>query len=171
MHEPNPAVDLELDSILGFLRAIGLKVQACALEGDTFLPGIEVREGGLLYDLQRLAWPADLLHEAGHLAVMPAALRPGLSGDLHDCSTVPHAGEAEAIAWAYAASLAIGLNARSLFHAGGYQGRGESLAFTFEAGCYPGAAGLVAAGLALEPAQARTNGQLPYPVLRQWLRD
>jgi hypothetical protein len=36
--------------------------------------------GGLVYDWERLTWPGDLLHEAGHIAVIPAALRPTIGG-------------------------------------------------------------------------------------------
>lgn len=156
--------------LIAFLREIGLRVDEEALPTPGFLPGVAIRAGGLVVDRAALQWPGDLLHEAGHLAVMPAALRPAQSGALHDCEHVAHAGEAEATAWAYAAACAVGLSARELFHAGGYHGQGEALATTFGFGVYPGLHGLMQAGMAYGLAEARTLGVEPFPRMRRWLR-
>ena len=59
--------------IAEFLRSIGLPVRAGAIPDATFLPGIHMERGGLVADEARLCYPGDLLHEAGHLAVMTAA--------------------------------------------------------------------------------------------------
>lgn len=158
-------------AIVEFLRAIGLKVQYAELGDACFLPGIDIRDGSLWVDRARLCWPGDLLHEAGHLAVLPAALRAVQSGDLHDGEQVPHAGEAEATAWAYAACRALGLPADLLFHDGGYHGRGAALAMTFSLGVYPGLHGLMQAGLAYGLAEARRLGAEPYPRMQRWLRE
>src|SRR5258708_1523489 len=61
-----------MDCVLDFLRGIGLAVSIGEIEGPTVLPGIRVVAGGLVVDPARLKHPGDLLHEAGHLAVMPA---------------------------------------------------------------------------------------------------
>ena len=66
--------------IVTFLRGIGIEVRAAQLDHSTFLPGIEVDSGRLHVDEGKLIYPGDLLHEAGHLAVAPRALRTGLSG-------------------------------------------------------------------------------------------
>lgn len=157
-------------SLLDFLRSIGLRVDEENLEAPGFLPGIAIRDGGLVVDRARLQWPGDLLHEAGHLAVMPATLRPLQTGALHDCEHVPHAGEAEATAWAYAAACATGLPAAELFHEGGYHGCGPRLATTYRCGVYPGLHGLMQAGMAHGIAQARELGTQPYPHMLRWLR-
>lgn len=166
-----PVDDALVTRVLAFLRAIGLRVDEETLQTPGFLPGVAVRDGGLVVDRAALQWPGDLLHEAGHLAVMPAALRPRQSGALHDCEHVPHAGEAEATAWAYAAACAVGLSARELFHAGGYHGHGEGLAMTYACGVYPGLHGLMQAGMAHGIAQAQTLGVAAYPRMRRWLRE
>ena len=153
------------------MRGIGLRVIEGPLQAPAFLPGIEIRCGELVVDRLRLQWPADVLHEAGHLAVMPASLRALQSGNLHDCEDVPHAGEAEAMAWAYAAACAIGLPAEALFHAGGYRGWGRQLALTFACGVYPGLHGLSEAGMALGIRQAESAGVPAYPHMLRWLRD
>lgn len=164
---PNEALT---DRLIAFLRGIGLRVDEETLATSGFLPGVCIRAGGLVVDRGALAWPGDLLHEAGHLAVMPAALRPEQNGALHDCELVPHAGEAEAIAWAFAAACAVGLSARELFHAGGYHGHGEALAMTFGCGVYPGLHGLMQADMAYGSAEARSAGVEAYPHMRRWLR-
>lgn len=169
MHAPSPTRDLT-ERLLQFLRGIGITVEETRLTDTCFLPGIEIFEGRLRVDVTRLQWPADLLHEAGHLAVLPPELRTRQSGALHDCEHVPHAGEAEATAWAYAAARAIGVPAEVLFHDGGYHGRGKALAMTFSLGVYPGLHGLMQAGMAHGLAQARELGTQPYPHMRHWLR-
>lgn len=159
------------DRLIAFLRDIGLRVDEEPLATPGFLPGVAVRAGGLVVDRGALRWPGDLLHEAGHLAVMPEALRPVQDGALHDCEHVPHAGEAEATAWAYAAACAVGLSARELFHAGGYHGYGEGLAMTYACGVYPGLHGLMQAGMAHGMTEAQTLGVAAYPWMRRWLRE
>ncbi|MBF9265988.1 hypothetical protein [Paracidovorax cattleyae] len=156
--------------ILDFLRGIGLPVREAPLPDGSFLPGVRIERGGLCDRAYILAWPGDLLHEAGHLAVVPAALRAGMDDALQDLPAVEHGGEIEATAWAWAASCHLGLDAAVLFHDGGYHGQGQSLRFTFGMGVYLGLPGLVAAGMALSSAQAAAQGGEPYPHMQVWLR-
>ena len=159
------------ERIAAFLASIGLPLAEGEIPATALLPGVAIVFGGLVVDRDRLIWPGDLLHEAGHIAVIPAALRPTLGGTLADNPEVPYAGEPEATAWAWAALIAIGLEPEVLFHEGGYQGRSPGLAFTFSIGGYPGAAGLIAAGLALSGPEAASQGLLPYPHMVRWLRE
>src|SRR5687768_15343073 len=55
-------------TIAQFLTGIGIEVVPAELDDDCLLPGIQVDRGRLLVDESRLAFPGDLLHEAGHLA-------------------------------------------------------------------------------------------------------
>lgn len=156
--------------VMSFLRGIGLAVTEAPVPPDSFLPGLRIVQGGLQVDLDQLRWPGDLLHEAGHLAVVPAALRATMGDALAELPPVPHAGEIEATAWAWAALRHLQLPSEVLFHDGGYHGRSQGLRTTFELGVYLGAAGLVSAGLAATPAQALA-GAAPYPHLMIWLRS
>lgn len=61
--------------IADFLNEIGLAVRAASLDEETFLPGILIRKGEILVDEEKLLYPGDLLHEAGHLAIAPKDLR------------------------------------------------------------------------------------------------
>ena len=57
--------------IAEFLLSIGLEVAAVNRLENTFLPGVAIQNGVLVIDEQRLLYPGDLLHEAGHLAMLP----------------------------------------------------------------------------------------------------
>lgn len=166
-----PPTDPVLERILAFLGEVGIPVREATIEGDSFLPGVRVADGGLRFDRARLRWPGDLLHEAGHLAVLPPARRTAMSDDLPGHEAVPHAGEMEATAWAWAAIVAIGLDPSVLFHEGGYRGLSPSLVVTFSMGVYPGAQGLAQAGMAALGADAAARGVAPYPAMLRWLRD
>jgi hypothetical protein len=80
-------------------------------------------------------------------------------------------GEVEATAWAYAASVALGLDPAVLFHEGGYHGRSASLVMTYALGVYPGCKGLADNGMTLVGDQARRAGVAPYPHMQRWLRQ
>jgi hypothetical protein len=160
-----------VDRIIGFLRGIGIDVVETALPDESFLPGVLIRAGTLVVDRARLRWPGDLLHEAGHIAVTPSTLRPALDAALETEAQAPHAGEAEATAWAFAALVHLGLDPALLFHDGGYGGHAAGLRMSFEVGVYPGAFGLAQAGLARIGDDARAAGVAPYPSMRRWLRE
>jgi hypothetical protein len=143
-----------MDRIVGFLREIGLVVRVAEIEGPTVLPGIKVVEGGLVVDPARLKYPGDLLHEAGHLAVMPAARRAQANDD-----TGSDGGEEmAAIAWSYAAAVRLELDARVVFHEAGYRGGSDSMVENFAAGRYIGVPILVWLGMTER-----------YPEMLRWL--
>ena len=141
-----------------------------AIPGDSLLPGVAIERGELILDRARNTWPGDLLHEAGHLAVLPFAVRRTVSGNLPDTVLAEYAGEPEATAWAYPALREIGLPPEVLFHEGGYGGKAAGLLFTYGAGVYPGAAGLSAAGMAAAPKETSSGRAKAYPAMLRWLR-
>ena len=57
-----------ISRMAGFLASIGLKTAPVVLAETGFLDGLMISHGVLLIDEGRLAYPGDLLHEAGHLA-------------------------------------------------------------------------------------------------------
>ena len=153
--------------IVAFLRDIGLDVRAEAISEQTILPGITIRGGALIFDEARLQYPGDLLHEAGHLAVVPAARRRDMQWNVGTKA----AEEMSAIAWSYAAAVHLGLPAAVVFHPDGYRGGGEALADNFSRGHYVGVPTLQWIGLTYERKQAEQLGVAPYPHMIQWLRD
>lgn len=64
--------------IAQFLTEIGLEVETSAVREKTVLPGIHLDRGILIVDEPKLLHPGDMLHEAGHIAVTPAAQRQEL---------------------------------------------------------------------------------------------
>ena len=149
--------------IVAFLREIGIPVEAAELVDDTFLPGIAVVGGRLRVDPIRLAWPGDLLHEAGHVAVGdPLRRDEGVSDDPGE--------EMAALAWSYAAASHLGLDPSVPFHEGGYRGEGEALAENFSRGGYVGVPMLAMWRLTIEPHRAKAAGVQGYPHMLAWRR-
>ena len=164
-------MDESLQRVVGFLIRIGIPVRAGVVGDDSFLPAGRIESGGLVYDPSRLRWPSDLLHEAGHIAVTPPALRAALDGALDDSDTSPFGGEVEAIAWSWAAAMHLGLRPEALFHADGYKGQSAGLLMSFSLGICPGAFGLAQIGMTSVGDAARTAGAAPYPAMSCWLRQ
>ena len=158
-------------AIFDFIADIGLPIREATLPEGTFLPGVELREGGILVDPLRLLWPGDLLHEAGHLAVLPSRVRHIAEDDQPNAADAEHAGELEAMAWAYAATIALDVPMDVLIHEGGYQGRSRDVLQMYAFGIYPGLRGLCDAGLTAAPGFTPDCGEVCYPRMLKWLRD
>jgi len=125
-----------------------------------------VQSGVLVYDPAKLKYPGDLLHEAGHLAVKPAADRKSAASDMGG----DPAEEMMAIGWSYAAVLHLQLPPEVVFHPAGYHGGSQSLLDNFSAGRYLAVPMLQWLGLTYDEKQAQVNGAAPYPKMRAWLR-
>jgi hypothetical protein len=151
--------------IVDWLREIGLTVRTAPLDADTFLPGVTLEPGGLVFDPERLLYPGDLLHEAGHLATMLPAER---------AATGSNAGsdmgyEIAAQAWSYAAAVHLGLPPETVFHSNGYKGSAAKLAEIYRDG-EAGVPMLQYLGLALNAKRAAEAAIAPYPHMTRWLR-
>jgi hypothetical protein len=153
--------------IVAFLRDIGIPVYADTLADATFLPGILLRRGGIVIDVERLRYPGDLLHEAGHLAVSSPERRAGIDGDAGPDA----AEEMMAIAWSYAAAVHLQLDPSVVFHPDGYRGGSASLIENFTNGRYIGVPVLQWLGMTLDPQRAKEQDIAPYPHMLKWLRD
>jgi hypothetical protein len=172
MSETNPdpvaaahAPDLT-DRIVAFLRGIGLTVSTGEVAGPTILPGILVEHGGILLDRDKLRFPCDLLHEAGHLAVVPAERRAATHRDVGS----DPAEEMMAIAWSYAAARHLGIDPALLFH-DDYAGGGPAILTAFtDCGGF-GVPMLQWVGLTYDARRAHAEGRAPYPHMRLWLRQ
>lgn len=80
------------DTIIEFLLSVGLKVHKRSINESTFLPGIKLHNGAIEIDTEKLLYPGDILHEAGHLATMPPAVRE-LMSDQFDNNDLNRGGE------------------------------------------------------------------------------
>lgn len=157
--------------IAGFLKEIGIEVLPANLSGETFLPGICVENGRLLVDEEKLLYPGDLLHEAGHLAVTPAHLRSALNDEISVPDFHPGILETEAVVWSYAACIHLGLDPQIVFHPAGYLGKSEALLFNFKMGVFPGVNQLEDAGMTFSERTAADSGAEPFPKMIKWLKD
>lgn len=152
--------------IMDWLRSIGLTVREASLDRETFLPGVALEPNGLAVDPNRLLYPGDLLHEAGHLAVMVpsrrAATDANAGSDMGD--------EIAAQTWSYAAAIHLGLPAEIVFHANGYKGSAEKLIEIYRDG-HAGVCLLQWMGLTLDKKRAAAESVEPWPKMIHWLRE
>lgn len=139
--------------------------------GDSFLPGVAIVDGTLSVDTATLKWPGDILHEAGHIAVLPRSLRQRANENLSNQAGAEFAGELEAMAWAYAAIVELALPLDALIHEGGYNGRSQALMQMYSFGIYPGLAGLCKSGMTMAPGFTENCGPIQYPRMLRWLRS
>ncbi|MFZ0320593.1 MAG: hypothetical protein WAL56_15830 [Candidatus Sulfotelmatobacter sp.] len=121
--------------------------------------------GGLIVDPERLLYPGDLLHEAGHLATMLPERRafagPNAGSDMGD--------EIAAQTWSYAAAVQLGLQPEIVFHSTGYKGAAASLIQIYRDG-NAGVPLLQWMGLTLDSTHAAAISVPPYPHMIRWLR-
>ena len=153
--------------MIEFVRSIGLPVEFDVVDASAFLPGIVIANGGLRIHRERLLYPGDLLHEAGHLAMLTLQERSVCSAGL----PLDGGQEMGAIAWSYAAAVHLGLDAGVVFHGDGYKGDAASLRDNFQQGHYLGVPYLQWLGLSWEPHQAAARGVPAYPAMLRWLRE
>lgn len=158
--------DPTADRIAGFLEEIGVEVHACDLPDACFLPGVRVERGRLRVDEARLLHPGDLLHEAGHLAVMTAADRAERQGDVG----ADLGEEIGAVAWSYAAAVHLGIDPAVVFHPEGYRGASGGFLDNFRHRRYVGVPLLQWMELTLDEKNARERGLPAYPHMLKWLR-
>ena len=160
-----------LDKCIGFLQQIGIVVREERLAANSFLPGLSIEEGCIIIDRDALKYPGDILHEAGHIAVVPAAERVGLTATLIEKRASREAEEMMAIAWSYAACIHIGLDPYFVFHDDGYKGGGGYIADNFKEKNYFGLPMLQWIGLTADEKNAGVLQIEPYPHMLKWLRD
>ncbi|GHE60382.1 MULTISPECIES: hypothetical protein [Roseivirga] len=168
-----PAVDRGqvIFKITTFLEQIGLSVREAILTGETFVPGIRIDQGIILYDESKLTYPGDLLHEAGHLALMKPEERACASGDLEPGEGMNiNSLEPAAILWSYAALRYLDLDPHIVFHENGYKDSSEWYIENFEAGNYIALPLLQWMGLCRSEEEV-AKGRAGFPVLTKWLRD
>lgn len=158
------------EQILSFLKEIEIPVEYSSLEENTFLPGLKIDKGLLRIDLTQLKYEGDILHEAGHIALMKPEERSVISGNLEGIE-FPEASEMMVIAWTYAACLEIGINPEVVFHSEGYKGYSSGILENFKEGRYFGVPMLQWLGLTNEKADLTQNPPITaYPIMKAWKR-
>lgn len=157
-----------IDRITSFLQDIDLVVIYEVIQEKTFLPGLCIRNGALIIDREKLLYPGDILHEAGHLAVMPAIIRVKMNGDLPN-DNINQGGELMAIAWSYAACIHLKIDPYIVFHAHGYKGGANNLVENFRAGRNIGLPLLQWNEMAYDDKKGKELGVKAFPHMHSWL--
>lgn len=160
----------ELEKVLTFLNEIGIDVVEKELE-SSFLPGLELGPNCLYIDFEKLLYPGDILHEAGHLAVTTSAERE-IAGTDKMASDWPSQGEEMgAILWSFAAAKYLQLPIEFVFHPNGYKNESEWLISNFTNENYIGLPFLEWIELSLGKERATKEGKESFPKMLKWLRD
>jgi hypothetical protein len=145
-----------------FLDQVGIAVEIQPIDAETFVPGLAILSGAIRIDPGTAAFPGDLLHEAGHIAVADPERRSAMD----DVGADP-AEEMAAIAWSVAAARACHIPLSVLFHPEGYKGGSESLIENFSEGRTFGVPLLSWWGMTNERAD---QGDIVFPEMNRWLR-
>lgn len=143
-------------AIGAFLKQVGIDLRVAPVSGTQFLPGIVLEAGAILIDPSVPCHPGDLLHEAGHLAVVPAEAR-ALMGAVDDNG----GDEMAAIAWSVAACRACDLGLEVLFHPAGYKGGSGNMIADWSSG--------QPFGVPLLAWYGMTSAEM-FPAMTRWLR-
>ena len=178
-----------MNEIINFLIGLGFSIERTLRPIDDFLPGIAIDGMKFYINMDRLKQPGDLLHEAGHVAIVPSLFRDQIvGGDVmasierasapymksHSfiknpetteedeiCRGLIQCGEAEALAWSYAAAMAGGIDPALVFHAEGYDGEHESILIRMQLNSHFGINGLTAGGMTTVRS---------FPEMKRWLQ-
>ncbi len=151
--------------ILPFLTKIGIDYQFTTIDKKTFLPGLEIENGTLLIDKEKCLYLGDILHEAGHIAVLTKEERRTTNGDLGDNGT-----EIGVMLWSFAASNFLNLPLEIVFHDTGYKGDAEWMRNNFQNKIYIGLPLLQYYGMCYDEKNAIENNTPPFPYMMNWLR-
>jgi hypothetical protein len=156
----------QMGLITGFLEKIGIPVSVGKVSQGSFLPGIEIVCGAIVYDPETFLHPGDMLHEAGHIALIPAEHRSKVSGNMAEQTFTDGGEEIAVLLWSYAACLFIGLPPDVVFHPHGYKGQSDWLLQQYAEGTFIGLPLLQWMQLC-KPG----NEQPGFPIMQKWLRD
>ncbi|EAZ80518.1 hypothetical protein [Algoriphagus machipongonensis] len=150
------------DQILSFLKEIGIPTVSSTLDDSTFLPGLKIDKGTLFYDPEKLKYPGDLLHEAGHIALMTKEEKETIAGNVKEFRPPGQDNEMGVMCWTYAALVHLGLPPEVVFHPDGYKGDSEMLIMEYTNGQYRGLPLLVW----MELCDYET-----FPKMKKWIRS
>lgn len=162
--------NIGLERSLAFIEELGIELVFRQIDEVCVLPGLTIEQGKLIVDRDKLKYPGDILHEAGHIAVVPEADRAVLNAADIISRKDREAEEMMAIAWSYAACIYLGIDPAFVFHEEGYRGGADSLIENFNEGRYLALPMLQWTGMAYDENKAKSSGQKPYPHMVRWLR-
>lgn len=160
------------EKAVAFINETGIPCKSAILEHPTFLPGLDIQNGCIFYDKERMLYPGDILHEAGHLAVLsPSFRKEACSPDKLSDNLEAGAAEMAAIAWSWAAICHLQIPAEFVFHPHGYKGASASILENFSQGRYFGVSMLQWLGMTKEAKHTTHTDDPAFPNMTHWLRQ
>lgn len=161
-------IDNQLQRCLGFLNEIGIQFEFGKITEPGFLPGLSIRSGRIIIDYENLENPGDILHEAGHIAVVSRSEWSELSDSNVGLRAMNEAEEMMAIAWSYAACIYLDIDPDYVFHPNGYGGGGNYISENFKNKNYFGVPTLQWKGMTVDEKNAQSLNTKPYPQMIRW---
>lgn len=158
------------EKCIAFLNDIGIQTLFKSLDQDNFLPGFLIENGTIIIDKDMLQYPGDILHEAGHIAVVSPVDRARLTEKAIIKRKNREAEEVMAIAWSYAACVHLMIDPAFVFHEHGYRGGSSSIIDSCSKNEYVGMSMLQSIGMTTDGKQTGCD-DLPYPHMTKWLRE
>jgi len=147
-----------------------VKYVLAPIEGPSFLPGLRMHEGTLVIDIDKLMYPGDILHEAGHLATASPDVRATMTDNLPNCD-IHLSGEMMAMSWSYAACRYLGIPPDVVFHQFGYRGGSKTHLKNFAEEHYLALPMMEWTGMAYDKKKAMQLNVAPYPNMVKWVRE
>lgn len=154
-----------IDTFHDFLEEIGIVLREGDVPADSFLPGVTIVNGEVVYNKQQLLYPGDILHEAGHVAVCPPNERSTIMGNAAAVGEGKDGEEIVALLWSWAAIVKTGIPPEVVFHEHGYKGQSDWLIENFQSGNYIGLPLLVWMKMT-----RNANERDGFPHMTNWLR-
>lgn len=166
----NDENDVAFEKCVSFLNSIGIKIIFRKLETNSFLPGLLIEKGTIVVDKDTLEHAGDILHEAGHLAVVPTAHRHLLTEKNIIKRSNREGEEMMAIAWSYAACIHLLIDPFFVFHDQGYRGGSEHIVESCIKKDYLGL--LMLQAVSMTKGEKQAGSDIPsYPHMIKWLRE
>jgi hypothetical protein len=154
-----------------FILSLGIQLEYKSLPQTTFLPGLDLGSNCIYVDQEKLSYPGDLLHEAGHLAVTTARQRAAIGTAESEQPWPTDGEEIAAVLWSFAAALHLDIPLHVVLHDDGYKDDSAWLIENFSAGNYIGLPFLQWAGLCYDAKQAEVHQAQAFPAMQRWMRE
>lgn len=161
--------ELLVEKITTFLSEIGIIIIKDVISEVTFLPGLKILGNSIIIDSEKLLYPGDILHEAGHIAVTPSQERIHIGTEKMNKDWPSQGDEIGAMLWSYAASVHLELPNDVVFHPNGYKGSSQWLIESYTQQNYIGLPFLEWCGLTASNKNDQSG--IVFPQMKQWLRD
>jgi hypothetical protein len=158
--------DQLFEKCIAFINEVGINIEFKELGNDSFLPGFNIENGKIIIDRSMIQHPGDILHEAGHIAVVSSNDRPRLTEAAIIKRKNREIEEVMAIAWSYAACIHLDIDPAYVFHESGYRGGSETIMDSCQKNEYMGLFMLQSLGMARENKQPAA-----VPGMLKWLRQ